>query len=133
MPTVLLVDDEPNIRWTMAELLKREGYEALTASDFDSALECFGQHQLDAAVIDIILPRKSGIELLKELHTRAPRLPVIMITGEPNISQMPEIVRAGAYDFLSKPVSKDVLVKAVSRAVETKRLTDDKLVLEKQL
>ncbi len=133
MPKVLLVDDEPNIRWTMAEFLKREGYEALTASDFESALECFEQHHLDAAVIDIILPRKSGIDLLKELRTRAPRLPVVMITGEPNISQMPDIVRAGAYDFISKPVSKDVLVKTVTRAVEHKRLSDEKLDLEAQL
>jgi PAS domain S-box-containing protein len=133
MPKVLLVDDEPNIRWTMAEFLKREGYETLIASDFESALECFEQHRLDAAVIDIILPRKSGIELLKELRARAPRLPVIMITGEPNISQMPEIVRAGAYDFISKPVSKDVLVKTVSRAIEHKRLSDEKLDLEAQL
>ncbi|MBV9210251.1 MAG: response regulator, partial [Acidobacteria bacterium] len=74
MPKVLLVDDEPNIRWTMAEFLKREGYDALTASDFESALECFNQNRIDAAVIDIILPRRSGIELLKELRTRSPRL-----------------------------------------------------------
>ncbi len=133
MPTVLLVDDEPNIRWTMAEFLKREGYDALTASDFESALEIFQQHELDVAVIDIILPRKSGIELLKELRSRAPRLPVIMITGEPNISQMPDIIRAGAYDFISKPVRKDTLIKIVSRAVEHKRLSDEKLDLEAQL
>ncbi|HEY0545050.1 MAG TPA: response regulator [Pyrinomonadaceae bacterium] len=133
MPKVLLVDDEPSIRWTMAEFLKREGYDAVTASDFESALECFQQNRLDAAVVDIILPRKSGIELLKELRARAPRLPVIMITGEPNISQMPDIVRAGAYDFISKPVSKHVLVKIVSRAVEHKRLSDEKLDLEEQL
>ncbi len=133
MPKVLLVDDEPNIRWTMAEFLKREGYEALTASDFESALECFRQNRLDAAVIDIILPRKSGIELLKELHAHAPQLPVIMITGEPNVSQMPEIVRAGAYDFISKPVRKEVLVKAVSRAVENRRLGDEKRELEAEL
>jgi two-component system cell cycle sensor histidine kinase/response regulator CckA len=133
MPKVLLVDDEPNIRWTMAEFLKREGYETLTASDFDSALDCFQKNRIDAAVIDIILPRKSGIELLQELRTRAPRLPVIMITGEPNISQIPEIVRAGAYDFISKPVGKDTLLKVVSRAIENKRLSDEKQELEVEL
>jgi PAS domain S-box-containing protein len=117
----------------MSEFLKREGYETLTASDFDSALECFRQNRLDAAVVDILLPRKSGIELLKELHAHAPRLPVIMITGEPNISQLPEIVRAGAYDFISKPVSKEVLLQSVSRAVENKRLSDEKRELEEQI
>jgi PAS domain S-box-containing protein len=133
MAKILLVDDEPNIRWTMAELLKREGYEALTASDFDSAVSILENNSLDAAIVDIILPRKSGIELLKEMSSREPSIPVIMITGEPNISQIPEIVRAGAYDFISKPVIKDALLKVVSKAVEKKRLVDEKLCLEDQV
>ena len=133
MPRVLLVDDEPNIRWTMAEFLRRENHDPLTASDFESALDILDETQIDAAVIDIILPRKSGIELLKELHKRDPSLPVIMITGEPNIAQLPEIVRAGAYDFISKPVTKDVLIKAVSRAVEKKHLDDERRRLEREI
>jgi two-component system sporulation sensor kinase A len=133
MAKVLLVDDEPNIRWTMAELLKREGYDALTASDFDGAISVIENNTLDAAVIDIILPRKSGIELLKEMGKRAPSIPVVMITGEPNISQIPEIVRAGAYDFISKPVVKEVLIRAVSKAVEKKRLMDEKSGLEQRI
>jgi PAS domain S-box-containing protein len=133
MTKILLVDDEPNIRWTMAELLKREGYEALTASDFDAAISIIESSNVDAAVIDIILPRKNGIELLKELSNREPYIPVIMITGEPNVSQIPEIVRAGAYDYISKPVVKDVLIRAVSKAVEKKRLMDEKRNLQDQL
>ena len=127
------MDDEPNIRWTMAELLKREGYETVTASDFDSAISIIENDRFDAAVIDIILPRKSGIELLKELSDRDPSIPVIMITGEPNVSLLPDIVRAGAYDFISKPVVKDALIRAVSKAVEKKRLTDEKSSLEQRI
>jgi signal transduction histidine kinase len=134
MPKVLLVDDEPNIRWTMAEFLKRAGYDALTASDFDSALVILDDAEIDAAVVDIILPRKSGIELLKELQRRPDSyIPVIMITGEPNLSQLPEIVRAGAYDFISKPVVKEMLIKSVARAVEKKRLEDEKRRLEREI
>lgn len=114
----------------MAELLKREGYETVPATDFDSAIKAIETHALDAAVVDIVLPRKSGIELLKHLSGRQPYIPVIMITGEPNISQVPEIVRAGAYDFISKPVTKDALLRAVTRAVEKKQLTEDRLRLE---
>lgn len=127
------MDDEPNIRWTMAELLKREGYDALTASDFESALSILESNKLDAAIVDIILPRKSGIELLKEMNNREPSMPVIMITGEPNISQIPEIVRAGAFDFISKPVIKDALLKVVSKAVEKKRLVDETRSLQDQV
>jgi len=133
MPKVLLVDDEPNIRWTMSELLKREGFEALTASDFDSAISTLENHAIDAALIDIVLPSKSGIEILKRLQGREPYVPVIMVTGEPDVSQMPEIVRAGAYDLLAKPVVKDALISAVSRAVAHKRLLDEKLALEQQI
>jgi PAS domain S-box-containing protein len=133
MPTVLLVDDEPSMRWTMGEFLKREGFAALTAADYESALAHFSTARIDAAVVDIVLPGKSGIELLNELHRREPDLPVIMITGEPDLAQMPEIVRAGAYDFASKPVVKDVLLKAVRRAVEKKRLTEEKRRLEAEL
>ena len=133
MPKVLLVDDEPNIRWTMAEFLRRAGYEPLTASDVESALAILDRTRVDAALIDIILPRKSGIELLKELRSRDMTVPVIMITGEPNVAQLPEIVRAGAYDFIAKPVTKDALIKAVSRAVEKKHLEDERRRLEQEV
>lgn len=133
VPRVLLVDDEPNMRWTMAEFLKRGGYEALTAADFDSAMALLSEGEIDAAVIDIVLPGRSGVELLKELSGREPYVPVVMITGEPNSSLVPEIVRAGAYDFIAKPIVKDALIKAVSRAVERKRLVDEKRRLEDEI
>lgn len=133
MPTILLVDDEPNIRWTMAEFLKREHYEVFAASDFASALAVFSENEIDVAVVDIVLPRKSGINLLEELHSRQSDLPIIMMTGEPNISHLPDIVRAGAYDFLTKPVTKEVLLKTVARAYEKKKLQDEKSKLEKKI
>jgi len=116
----------------MGEFLKRAGYSVFTAADFDSA----AQHRaedLDVAVIDINLPGKSGVHLLQKLQDADVYLPVIMITGEPNLSVIPEIVRAGAYDFIPKPIVKDVLLKAVARAAEKKRLTDEKLRLEHEI
>jgi two-component system sensor histidine kinase HydH len=133
MPRILLVDDEQSIRWTMAEFLKRESYEVLTASDFESALALFNENEIEVAVVDIVLPRKSGILLLEELHNRNPDLPIVMMTGEPNLSHLPNIVRAGAYDFLTKPVTKDVLLKAVARALEKKQLLDEKGRLEREV
>jgi len=132
MPNVLLVDDEPSIRLTMGEFLKRAGYSVLTAADYDSAVVHKAEN-LDVAVIDINLPGKSGIQLLQKLQNAEIYLPVIMITGEPNLSVIPEIVRAGAYDFIAKPIVKDVLLSAVGRAVEKKRLTDEKRRLELEI
>ncbi|HVG28754.1 MAG TPA: response regulator [Pyrinomonadaceae bacterium] len=133
MTKILLVDDEPNIRFTMSEFLRREGYEPVAAADYDAALASFDAEEIDAAVVDIVLPRKGGVRLLEELRRRAPDLPVVMMTGEPNIAILPDIVRAGAYDFLTKPVTKDVLLRAVARAVEKKRLSDEKARLEREL
>ena len=132
MPNVLLVDDEPSLRLTMGEFLKRTGYIVLAAADYESAVMHQAQN-IDVAVIDINLPGKSGIELLKQLCSADIYIPVIMITGEPNLAVIPEIVRAGAYDFISKPIIKDVLLNAVARAAEKKRLTDEKRRLEAEI
>jgi signal transduction histidine kinase len=130
---VLLVDDEPSIRLTMGEFLKRAGYSVLIAQDYDSAA-VHKAEDLDVAVVDINLPGKSGIQLLQKLcDDDYNYVPVIMITGEPNLSVIPEIVRAGAYYFIAKPIIKDVLLKAVARAAEKKRLTDEKRLLEQEI
>ena len=133
MPNVLLVDDEPSLRLTMGEFLKRAGYNVLSAANYESAVMSRAE-DIDVAVVDINLPGKSGVELLKELCCGDDRyIPVIMITGEPNLSVIPEIVRAGAYDFIAKPIIKDVLINAVARAAEKKRLTDEKRRLEEEI
>ena len=100
MPNVLLVDDEPSIRLTMGEFLKRAGYSVLIAADFDSAA-MLKADDLDAAVVDINLPGKNGIQLLQKLSSAETYVPVIMITGDPKLSVIREIVRAGAYDFIA--------------------------------
>jgi two-component system, NtrC family, sensor kinase len=129
---VLLVDDEPSLRLTLTEFLKRAGYEVVAAADFQSALPHLNTG-LDVAVIDINLPGRSGIELLQEINSGESYVPVIMITGEPNLSVIPEIVRAGAYDFLAKPIVKEVLLKAVGRAAEKKLLIAEKRRLELEI
>jgi two-component system, NtrC family, sensor histidine kinase HydH len=132
MTKVLLVDDEPSIRLTMGEFLKRAGYSVVTAADYNAAV-VHKAEDLDVAVIDINLPGKNGIQLLQNLRDAEIYVPVIMITGEPNLSVIPEIVRAGAYDFIAKPIVKDVLLNAVGRAAEKKRLIDEKRRLEEEI
>jgi signal transduction histidine kinase len=132
MPNVLLVDDESSIRLTMGEFLKRAGYSVSLEPDYDHAVR-HKPEDLDVAVIDINLPGKSGIQLLHKLASSEVYVPVIMITGEPNLTVLPEIVRAGAYDFIAKPIVKDVLLNAVARAAEKKRLTDEKVRLEHEI
>ena len=134
MSRVLIVDDEPSIRLTLSEFLRREGYEVLTAGDAAQAASLLDSAGgADVSVVDINLPGRSGIELLRELTGRDPEMPVVMITGEPNVSQLPEIVRAGAYDFLPKPVLKETIIRTVARAAEKRRLTAEKQRLEEEV
>jgi signal transduction histidine kinase len=116
----------------MGEFLKRAGYSVVTAADYDSAA-VHKPEDLDVAVIDINLGGKNGIQLLQKICEAKVYVPVIMITGEPNLSVIPEIVRAGAYDFIAKPIIKDVLLNAVGRAAEKKRLSDEKRRLEQEI
>jgi len=116
----------------MGEFLRRAGYSVLLEPDYDGAARHKAE-DLDVAVVDINLPGKSGIQLLHKLSSSEVYVPVIMITGEPNLSVLPEIVRAGAYDFIAKPIVKDVLLNAVARAAEKKRLTDEKRRLEEEI
>lgn len=129
MLRVLLVDDEPSLRLTMSEFLKRAGYDVLAAVDYNGAA-AVANDRVDVAVVDINLPGGSGVDLLQQFGEREPYVPVIMITGEPTLSLISDIVRAGAYDFIAKPVVKDVLLRAVARAGEKKRLVDEKSRLE---
>ncbi|HYL98221.1 MAG TPA: ATP-binding protein [Blastocatellia bacterium] len=133
MARVLLVDDEQNIRWTMAEFLKRQGHEPLPAKDYESAVGILDTEHIDVAVVDIILPGRSGIDLVREIGNRSEYIPILVITGEPSLSQVPEILRAGACDFLAKPVLKDALTKAVSAALGKKLIVDRKREFEERV
>jgi len=129
---VLLVDDEPSLRLTMSEFLRRAGYDVRAASDYDEAA-AVGNEQVDVAVVDVNLPGGSGVDLLRQFGGREPYVPFVMITGEPTLSLLPDLVQAGAYDFIAKPVVKDVLLRAVARAGEKKRLTEEKQRLEREV
>jgi two-component system, NtrC family, sensor kinase len=131
MLKVLVVEDEPSIRLTVAEFLRRDGYDAVVAPDLTTAAGL--TEGVDVAVVDVNLPDGSGIDLLRQLSAREPYVPVIIITCEPQLPRISEIIRAGAYDFLVKPIYKDVLLKAVSRAAEKKRLEDEKRRLEGEI
>ncbi len=131
MATILIVDDEQSIRDTLACFLKLDGYAAITARDSDEARDALGRHSVDVVVTDIVLPRRSGVELLHYIRQAAPGVPVIMMTGEPTLESAIEAVKAGAYDYLTKPIGKNLVLTAVHRAAAFKDLFDEKVRLER--
>lgn len=123
---ILIIDDEEGIRFTFKKFLSAEGYDVITAEDFDEALECISKSDFDVIFADIILKGKTGIDVLREIKKRNLNCPVIMITGYPNIDSASEALRSGAFDYIPKPIQKDTLFHAIDIALQHKEVINDR-------
>jgi signal transduction histidine kinase len=124
MATILIVDDERSIRVTMSAFLKAAGHDTECADDADAAMAIVRQQPVDIVLSDIVLPRSTGITLLRQIHEVAPQIQVIMMTGDPAVETAAEAVRLGAFDYLCKPVNRDAIVRVVESATRLKRAND---------
>ena len=102
---ILVVDDERNIRAALRDILEDEGYEVSEAADGEAALKQLEGEQSDVVLLDVKLPGRDGISILKEAKKRWPNVEVIMISGHSDIETAVGSLRSGAYDFLEKPLS----------------------------
>ena len=117
MANILLVDDEEYILRALTSILKSKGHEIYTALGGESAFEILSQRTIDAVVCDYHMEPVNGLELLERSQTDHPNIPFVFISGvEPEISG-PKVVKAGAFDFLPKPLDLNELADAVSRAI----------------
>ena len=130
MPRVLVVDDELGIRATLQEFLRDEGYEVETASEVEEAVQRLKVRPFDVIVTDIVMPRASGVDLLKFIHETQPLAQVILITGEPMLDTATQALRAGAFDYLQKPITKQKITGVVGGAARLKIVLDEKARLE---
>jgi two-component system, NtrC family, response regulator HydG len=126
MTRALVVEDESVLRLTFGQFLRDEGYEVESAEDYDGALACIGASKFDVIITDIIMSGKTGVDLLRTVRERELATPVIMITGEPNVASAAEAVRLGAFDYLSKPVTRDALLRVARLATDQKRLAEER-------
>lgn len=117
---ILVIDDEKCLRFSFERFLKAEGYQVLTAADFDEALGLLQEVAFDLVFSDIVLGGRTGIELLRTLREYDQTTPVVMITGFPNVETASEAVRLGAYDYISKPVVKKDLLQVARSALKYK-------------
>ena len=122
---ILILDDEENIGRSLRLILEREGYTvtiARSASEFRQSPE---RDRAGAFMLDVRLPDASGIDLLRELRASEILAPVIMISGHGTIADAVEATRAGAFDFLEKPLSRDRVLLCVERAFEQASLKEE--------
>lgn len=129
---VLVIDDEPDIRETVKDILEDEGYEVALAENAESARRQLRDRLPDMVLLDIWMPDTDGITLLKEWkETSGGELPspVVMMSGHGNVETAVEATRLGAYDFLEKPLSIAKLMLTIERAIESSALKRDSSVL----
>lgn len=131
--TILVIDDEKNIREGLSMALEDEGYDVITAEDGKKGLEKALYDSVDLIITDLRMPLISGEEILKKVVTEQPSIPVIVLTGHGTVELAVEAMRIGAYDFLTKPLDLDRLFRLVKRALENRALVLQKKELEERL
>ena len=114
-PSVLLVDDDPRFRARMARAFEARGYEVHQASDFDEALAVASDESTEFAVVDLRMPGKSGLDVVRALHAVDPSTKIVVLTGYGSIATALDAVRWGATHYLTKPADVDEVIRAFSR------------------
>ena len=133
-PHILIVDDEPDIRNLLKDILQDEGYEVTVAEGAEAARTARRARRADLVLLDIWMPDVDGITLLKEWGASgALPCPVIMMSGHGNVETAVEATRLGAYDFIEKPLSMAKLLLTVQHALEADKLQKENLGLRRQV
>ncbi|WP_437478925.1 sigma-54 dependent transcriptional regulator [Sorangium sp. So ce1014] len=130
---VLVVDDEASARSGLEKLLRQEGYAVDAAADGVEALEVAAERPPDVVVTDLKMPNMDGVTLLGKLREQDPSLPVIVVTAFGDVSSAVQAMRAGAEDYLTKPVDFDALLLSLERALERSALRVEAENLRRQL
>jgi DNA-binding NtrC family response regulator len=131
--SILVVDDESEIREGLELLLRGEGYGVSSAETGESGLEKLEQHPYDLLLLDVSLPDRNGLDMLKEIHRRDPQLSIVLITAYGSIDMARAAFKNGAMDYITKPWSNDELLVQVAQAVESRRLRDENVQLKRAL
>jgi two-component system nitrogen regulation response regulator NtrX len=127
---ILIVDDEPGIRRTLSQVIEDEGWIADTAVDGEEALRKIEKEKYSIIILDVLLPGKDGIEILREIKSKYKELIVIMISGHSNIEMAVEATKAGAFDFLEKPLSIEKTLLSIKNGLERGKLIKENLLLK---
>ena len=132
---ILVIDDNPDIRFLICNILKEQNFDVRSAANYDQAVLEINKRLPDLAIIDIKLdrPDKDGIDLLKLLIKKNKSTQVIMISGHATVQIAVDAIRLGAYEFIEKPFSKEKILNYVNRALESSNLKKEKDIIENKL
>jgi two-component system, NtrC family, nitrogen regulation response regulator NtrX len=130
---LLLIDDDPNTLASLARAFRLAGHEATVCDNASRAVELVRGERFDLILSDVVMPGKSGMELLEDLKKVGVQTPIVLISGQANIEMAVKATRLGALDFLEKPLSTDKLLLTVENALRLSRLEDENRELRHRL
>jgi DNA-binding NtrC family response regulator len=130
---VLVVDDEEVIRDVLETLLAREGYEVTAVSDATQAIGVFETEPFDVVLLDLMLPDRPGLEVLRELRLRDSDVVVVIVTAYSSIEGAIEAMRDGAFHYIPKPFQNEEVLLTVHKGAEARRLTEENRRLKEEL
>jgi DNA-binding NtrC family response regulator len=130
---LLLIDDDPNTLASLARAFRLAGHEATVCDSASRAVELVRAERFDLILSDVVMPGKSGMELLEDLKKAGVQTPIVLISGQANIEMAVKATRLGALDFLEKPLSTDKLLLTVENALKLSRLEDENRELRHRL
>src|SRR5580658_8519392 len=131
--SILVVDDESEIREGLELLLNMEGYATASAETGEAGLALLDEKPFDLVLLDVSLPDRNGLDLLREIRRRDSIVPVVLITAYGSIDMARAAFKGGAQDYITKPWSNDELLIQVAQAVESRRLREENLQLKRAL
>ena len=132
---ILVIDDNPDIRFLVCNILEEQNFKVRTAANYDQAVLEINKRIPDLAIVDIKLdkPDKDGIDLLKLIIKKNKNTPVVMISGHATVKVAVEAIRLGAYEFIEKPFTKEKIINYVNRGLESSLLKEEKDFIENKL
>ena len=133
IPRILVVDDEPRMAEVIATALGRAGYDCITCNSAADALAALESRDADVVVTDWKMPDMDGMELLRRLRSQRPELPVILLTAYGSVPAAVEAMRAGAFDYITKPFDNDELRTLVGRALRLNQLSRENRYLRQEV
>ncbi len=133
MKKVLVVDDEKSIRVMMSGLLAQQGYHVFTAANGREALELIAKEEVDVVLADIRMPDMNGMELLAEINRQELSTTIILMTAYGSLQSAVEAMKAGAYDFITKPFKSDEVVLTLMKAEERENLRRENAALRRAI
>ena len=131
MPAILIIDDEPGIRQTLASILEDEKYRVFTAGDAPAGMEILNKEKIDIIFLDVLLPKMGGIDALERISSGWPNLEIVMISGHANVDMAVRAIKLGAFDFLEKPLSLDKVLTVCRNALTIHKLREENRKLKK--